>query len=179
MPVNEAVCPRWSESLEDSQIFKQGDLQKLQENDKKFKELEEYLKKKTVEIDSMIKIIHEKDKNELYFKQELNKQSHIIMQLEKDKFNMNNEIKKVQTEKMNFIEQFKLLQHDFIKFKQNVPSEKLMIDAYIQTGIKQISECVQTESFSPPIPKPKEVSSMSKYKSTTNSSKGMSRKYSK
>lgn len=159
--VNEAICPKCNESLEDSQVFKQGDLKQLQSDQIRIQELENEIGNKTKEFDTLLAHLNEKHNNENIYKSELNKQSQTIILLEKDKHALMCEIKQLKTDKLKFIEQFKLLQQDFIMFKQKSPTWSLMIDAYTQIWPKLMTTQTQTESSSSdmvPIPQKKSAS---------------------
>ncbi|CAI2378064.1 unnamed protein product [Moneuplotes crassus] len=154
--VSEAVCPRCNISLEDSMVLKHEDMHEVDKD--KIQKLEQALQQKDREMNNIFKHLEEKNHHERMFKQEIHMKNQQIIQMEKERFGIINENKQLRIERTNFSEQLKILQDSIKNLKKSkLKDDKLMIDAYIQTGSKVVDACTQSEEFKvqEEIPRPK------------------------
>jgi hypothetical protein len=158
--VNEAVCPKCNISLEDSMVFRKEDMHEVDTD--KMRKIEEALHKKSMELDQIFKHLEERNNQERMFKMEIQNKSQYIIQLEKDKYNLVNDNKQLRADRSNFLEQLKELQESVKVLKsKSSANDKLMMDAYIQTGAKVCSISTQAgpiedeEKEPEPLKKPK------------------------
>lgn len=113
--VNEVICPKWNISLEDSMIFKKDDMHEV--NEDRIKKAEEALQKKSIELDNIFRHLEEKAANERLYQQEIHIKSQQIIQLQKEKYEIGNELKQLRNEKINFSDQLKSLQESVMRLK--------------------------------------------------------------
>lgn len=78
-----------------------------------------------------------------------------ILPIEKEKYNLSQENKQLRVDRGNFLDQLKELQESItVLKKENSSSEKLLMDAYVQTSTKTSHCSIQTDAIKPPTPIP-------------------------
>lgn len=96
-------------------IFKKDDMHEV--NEDRIKKAEEALQKKSIELDNIFRHLEEKAANERLYQQEIHIKSQQIIQLQKEKYEIGNELKQLRNEKINFSDQLKSLQESVMKLK--------------------------------------------------------------
>lgn len=140
--VNEAICPKCSESLEESMVLSHRAMNEVDTD--RINRIEAELQKKAQELNNVFKHLEEKNHNERMYQHELNNKGQYILQLEKEKFTLVNETKQLRIDRSNFLSQLKELQESIAEIKKSTTSEKLMHDAYIQVNPKTTSTSTQS-----------------------------------
>ena len=112
----------------------------------KFQKMEEALKRKDQEMNNILRHLEERNHHERLYKQELHMKGQQIINFEKERFGLINENKQLRIDRTNFIEQLKELQESVKTLKRkNLSDEKLMMDAYVQTGVKKVNLGTQSD----------------------------------
>ena len=112
----------------------------------KFQKMEEALKRKDQEMNNILRHLEERNHHERLYKQELHMKGQQIINFEKERFGFINENKQLRIDRTNFIEQLKELQESVKTLKRkNLSDEKLMMDAYVQTGVKKVNLGTQSD----------------------------------